>query len=221
MNHLTNLYKIPTPRLWDNWGGIVGPKTWRNVIVRFKTFFYVEIAWGSHICLWIGIRGIVSNRQTGINKKAPGGEKTSGPYPLLYLGGLQINTYFIPLEIIWDVAELVVRKRFGISGPGGTDPESLQECLLKFGEYSKKLRISVGIFVDWLSNQTPPRAAYHEFMFSPLILLDNQNEVRPVGVRETWIRLFAKCVLKVTGPEAINACQYDQGYDGPKAEIYR
>ena len=39
--------------------------------------------------------------------------------------------------------------------------------------------------------------------------LDKQPSVRPVGVRETWRRFFDKIVLKVTGPEATMACQYD------------
>ena len=42
--------------------------------------------------------------------------------------------------------------------------------------------------------------------------LDKQPSVRPVGVRETWTRLFDKIVLNVTGPEATMACQYGQLY---------
>ena len=34
-----------------------------------------------------------------------------------------------------------------------------------------------------------------------------------------WRRIFAKILLKVTGPEAIMACQYDQLCAGIKAEI--
>ena len=34
-----------------------------------------------------------------------------------------------------------------------------------------------------------------------LIALDKQPGVRPVGVGETWRLIFAKIVLKVTGPE--------------------
>ena len=38
----------------------------------------------------------------------------------------------------------------------------------------------------------------------------------------TWVNLvkyFCKCVLRVTGPEATNACQDDQSCDGLKASI--
>ena len=34
--------------------------------------------------------------------------------------------------------------------------------------------------------------------------------MRPVGVGETWCRLFAKCVLKVTVYDATHACRNDQ-----------
>ena len=53
-----------------------------------------------------------------------------------------------------------------------------------------------------------------------LIILDKQPDVRPVRVGETWRRLFAKCVLRVTGPEATNACQDDHLCAGLKAGIY-
>ena len=45
---------------------------------------------------------------------------------------------FIPMDITEDVVKLVVRKLSWISGPGGTDPETLQGWLLKFEEDSKK-----------------------------------------------------------------------------------
>ena len=52
-----------------------------------------------------------------------------------------------------------------------------------------------------------------------LIALDKQPDIRPVGVGETWRRMFAKILLKVTGPESTMACQDDQLCDGIKAGI--
>ena len=49
-------------------------------------------------------------------------------------------------------------------------------------------------------------------MYSRMPALDKQPSVRPIGVRETWMRLFDKIVLKFTGPEATMACQYGQLY---------
>ena len=51
------------------------------------------------------------------------------------------------------------------------------------------------------------------------IAIDKKPGVCPVGVGETWRHVFAKCVLKIAGPEAINACQYDQVCANLEAEI--
>ena len=45
--------------------------------------------------------------------------------PLLYVGGVLRNAYFIPMDITEDVFKSVVRKLLGRSGPRNTDPDSL------------------------------------------------------------------------------------------------
>ena len=64
----------------------------------------------------------------------------------------------------------------------------------------------VGDFTEWMGNGRPPWVAYRELMIGRLIALDKQPGIRPVGVGETWQRLMAKCLLRVTGPEAMDAC---------------
>ena len=54
-------------------------------------------------------------------------------------------------------------------------------------------------------------------MYGHLIDLDNQPGMQPVGIRKTWRHLFAKCVMKVTGPESTTVCQDDQLCDVLKA----
>ena len=107
----------------------------------------------------------------------------------------------------------------GSSGPGGTESEALQGWLLKFGEDSTRLRTSVETFVDWLSNGSPPWAAYREFMSGRMIAIDKQSGVRPVGVGKKWRLIFTKIILKVTGTEATTAGQDDPLCDGLKAGI--
>ena len=68
----------------------------------------------------------------------------------------------------------------------------------KFGEDRKKLLISVEMFVHWIANNNLALAAYRAFMSGRLSGIDKQYGVCLVGVGETWRRLFAKCVLKVT-----------------------
>ena len=103
--------------------------------------------------------------------------------------------------------------------PGGTDSEYLQGWLLKFGEDRKRLRISVEIFVFWLASKSPPWEAYRAFISGGLISLNKCPGVFPVGIGGNWRRLFAKCVLRVTVPEASNECQDDQICAGLKAGI--
>ena len=91
------------------------------------------------------------------------------------------------------------------AGNGGTDLDTLQGWIINFGDYRKKLRISVESFVYWMSNQNPPWDAYWAFIFRCLIVLNNILGVRLVGVGETWCQFFSKCILKVTGSEANHA----------------
>ena len=39
-----------------------------------------------------------------------------------------------------------------------------------------------------------------------MIALDKKPGIRPVGVEETWSRLMAKCILRVTGQEYKDTC---------------
>ena len=56
-------------------------------------------------------------------------------------------------------------------------------------------------------------------MSGRLIVIDKQPGIRPVGVGETWRCLFAKIVIKVTGPEVTMKCQDDHMCDGLKTGI--
>ena len=56
-------------------------------------------------------------------------------------------------------------------------------------------------------------------MFGRLVALDKQPGIRPIGIGETWRRLFAKCVLRVAGTEAEIQCGADQLCAGLKAGI--
>ena len=126
---------------------------------------------------------------------------------------------FIPVNITEEAVESVAQKLLVSSGPGGTDSEALQGWLLKFGEDINRLRTSKKKIVGWLANGSLPWAAYHVFMSGRLIVLDKQTCVRPVGVGETWRRLFANIVHKFTGPEATISWQDDQLCAGLKEVI--
>ena len=75
------------------------------------------------------------------------------------------------------------------------------------------------IFLYWLANESPPWAAYRAFMSGRLIVLEKQPGVSPVGVGETWLRLFANIILKFTVLEETMACKDNQLCSGLKAGI--
>ena len=104
-------------------------------------------------------------------------------------------------------------------GKGGTDLVSLQHWLLRFGAASSKLRKFVVELWEWLSNGRPPWVAYRAMMSGRLIALDKSPGIRPVRIGETWRRLLAKCLLRVTGQKAKAACRTEQLTEGVEAGI--
>ena len=72
---------------------------------------------------------------------------------------------------------------------------------------------------DWLSNDSPPWAAYRTIMGCCLVALDKCPCVRPVGIDEVWRRAIAKCALKACGEDAKVACGSTQLCAGLEAGI--
>ena len=72
---------------------------------------------------------------------------------------------------------------------------------------------------EWLSNGRPPWSAYCTLMSGRLIALDKSPGIRPVRTGETWRRLLAKCLLRVSGQEAKAAYGTEQLADRVEAGI--
>ena len=123
------------------------------------------------------------------------------------------------MDITNDMVNAVAGRLSGGAGPGRTDSVSLKHWLLRFGAASADLRLIVGELVEWLGNGRHPWAAYRALMSDRLIALDKQPGIRPVGVGETWQRMMSKCLLKVAGPEAKDACDTTQLAGGLEAGI--
>ena len=64
--------------------------------------------------------------------------------------------------------------------------------------------------MDSLKNHSPPWASYQELISVHLVVLDEHLGVNTVGLGETCLRLFDKCVLKATVPQADHSCDYYQ-----------
>ena len=96
---------------------------------------------------------------------------------------------------------------------------SLKHWLLRFRAASGELRSIVAEVGEWLSNGRPPWAAYCALMSGQLIALEKSPGIRLVGIGETWRRLLAKCLLRVSGQEAKAACGTEKLAGGVEAGI--
>lgn len=125
----------------------------------------------------------------------------------------------IPLSITELTVGQVVKRMGGAGGPGGVDSYAWSDWLLRYGETSRRLRKAIAEMTLWLSNHSPPWAAYRSLAAGRIIALDKCPGVRPVGVGETLYRLMAKVVLEVAGQEATAACGVKQLCGGLKSGI--
>ena len=60
------------------------------------------------------------------------------------------------------------------------------------------MRVVVDRQADWISNHSPPWAAYCALIACRLVALDKQPRVRPVGIGETLCRALAKLVMRAS-----------------------
>ena len=75
----------------------------------------------------------------------------------------------------------------------GVDAIMLKEWLLRHGAHSEALREEFGYWVYWLSNQSPPYAAYRALNAVRELAGNKKPGVRPIGCGEIFMRLFADC----------------------------
>jgi hypothetical protein len=124
---------------------------------------------------------------------------------------------FIDLDITCEHVENVAKKMSGSSGLSGFDSSALKNVLLMHGQASSRLRVVIAQFCEWLSNETPPFAAFRAALANRLIAMDKSPGVRPVGIGDVWRRLIAKCVLVGAGHSATTSCGSDQLCAGLRA----
>ena len=82
----------------------------------------------------------------------------------------------------------------------------LRNWLLRFGCASEEFRVVVASLDDWMTNSSPPWAAYRALMACRLVALDKRPGVRPVGIGETLRRALAKLFMRAAGDQAKTAC---------------
>jgi hypothetical protein len=107
----------------------------------------------------------------------------------------------------------------GSAGPCGVDAEMLKNWLLRHGDHSGRLRDAMATWVDWLSNGSPPYAAYRAVNMVRTVALDKSPGVRPLGIGESWMRLWSDCSHTKTKVAATNACGNTQLCAGLRSGI--
>ena len=82
-------------------------------------------------------------------------------------------------------------KLSGGAGPCGVEGIMLRNWLLRHDVQSERLREEIARWVCWLSNGSPPYAAYRALNAVRVLAVDKRPGVRPLGCGETWMRLMA------------------------------
>jgi hypothetical protein len=129
----------------------------------------------------------------------------------------------VPVEIPTDCTsedlETLALRMGGSAGPSSFDAVMLRNCLLRYGRASGKLRQELANWVEWLSNESPPWAAYRALMSQRLVTLDKQPGVRPVAIGKIWQGCIAKGNLVGSRAEAKGTCGSVQLCAGLEAGI--
>jgi hypothetical protein len=118
--------------------------------------------------------------------------------------------------------ECVAKAAAHLSGgarPCGVEAEMLKHWLLRYGAHSEKLHEAMAEWVDWLSNGSPPYAAYHAVNTVRTVTLEKCLGVQPLGVGEVWMRLWSNCSHMKTKAMATNACGNTQLCTGLRSGI--
>ena len=138
------------------------------------------------------------DQRSNIINLADADRPTFEPYPDL--------PSYIPVDITSDTVADVATHLSGGAGPSGVDGCHLKTWLTRYGNASSVLRDEMASFGRWLANDIPSWDATRALMANRLVALDKNPGVRPIGIGETYRRLLAKCLLRVSGHKATAAC---------------
>ncbi len=95
----------------------------------------------------------------------------------------------------------------GGAGLCGVEGIMLKTWMLQFGVHSKNLRVEMAEWMCWLSNGSPPYAAYCALNTVRELAADKWPGVRPsLGCGETWMQLMANCNHMQSKVGATAAC---------------
>ena len=107
----------------------------------------------------------------------------------------------------------------GSAGPGCSDSLHWQDCLLRYGAHSEKLRNSVAFLCRRLANSIAPWSDVQALMASRLIALDKYPGIQPIGIGECLRRILGKAICMVTRMDIEGAAGIKQLCAGVRAGI--
>jgi hypothetical protein len=94
----------------------------------------------------------------------------------------------------------------GSTGPCGVKAKMLKHWLLRHGAHSEKLQEAIATWVNWLSEGSPPYAAYRAVNTVQPVTLEKCPGVRSLRVGQVWMRLWSDCSHMKTKVAATTAC---------------
>ncbi len=83
----------------------------------------------------------------------------------------------MPTDCTPEDLETLALRMSGSTGPSSFDAVMLRNCLLWYGRALGEFRQEIADWVEWLSNESPPWAAYRALMCQRLVALDKQPGV--------------------------------------------
>jgi hypothetical protein len=131
-------------------------------------------------------------------------------------GGAEMTTPHTSSD--YSIGETCV-KIHGSAGPSGVDAMMLQSWCIRFGTASANLKRELGIWAEWLSNESPPWAAIRALNAKRGVATDKEPGTRPLHVGEAIMRLLGKDLLKTAGDSAKTACGSKQLCAGLEAGV--
>ena len=98
----------------------------------------------------------------------------------------------------------------GSPGPSGLDAAAWKRLCTSFHSSSNDLCVALFSLAQRLCTQYVDPVGLYPFVASRLIALDKQPGVRPIGVGEAVRRLVGKAILRVIGPDVVDAAGTSQ-----------
>ena len=100
----------------------------------------------------------------------------------------------------------VVSKLSGVSDALGVEEIEIRNWIVSFVCVSEELKGIVSKMDEWMSDSSPPCAAYCALMACRLVALNKNPGVRPVVIGEMLRRSLAKIVMRAAGYQGKTAC---------------